>query len=519
MICHHCSAENMPGDSWCSSCGAALSKAPGDVLIGRVIGGQFVLRRKIGEGGFGSVYLADQPSMGRSVVIKTLHPHLAQRPTLVQRFHREGITASKLEHPYAVKMYGSGETEDHHLWIAMEYLSGETFSQRIKSQGRLTQVQLLSFAAPLCEVLSEAHQKGIIHRDLKPDNIMLVNILGREVPKILDFGLAGVLHDDKITQPGSISGTPAYMPPEQWQGLSQTDHRSDIYSLGLIFYYALAARLPFSADSPMAWAIIHSETQPKSFSAYNISIPPSLERAILRAIAKRPEDRFQSIEEFYQALASNPSMIRAPKASLSSPKGETVSAPEVLEEPIFASAPMLQRPTNSKGVLFAGLALLVTMVLFYRLIFPSPRALSAPVIVPTPKALVVPAPSALAAPEAPSVEASTFEGSYVGSGACCGAPQVVRFTLSQQDGSLRGVWEGEATVNFNTVPLGSVVIEGQVAIDRSSILVRGVRWINNPQHLPLSSFRGIMMPDGSLQGEVDASGTGCFCTTFTFIKQ
>ena len=262
MTCRHCNAENTPGDSWCSQCGEALDSASKDPLLGRVIGGQFILRRKLGEGGFGSVYLADQPSMGRSVVIKTLHPHLAQRSTLVQRFHREGITASKLEHPYAVKMYGSGETEDGHLWISMEHLAGETFTQRIKTKGPLSEAQLLSLAAPLCEVLSEAHQKGIIHRDLKPDNIMLVNILGKEVPKILDFGLAGVLHDDKITQPGSISGTPAYMPPEQWQGLSQTDHRSDLYALGLIFYYALTGRLPFSADSPMAWAIAHSGSKP-----------------------------------------------------------------------------------------------------------------------------------------------------------------------------------------------------------------------------------------------------------------
>src|SRR5262249_16381466 len=150
---------------YCDSCGEKLPEKPADPLIGRKFLDEYLIEKKIGSGGFGAVYKATQSSMNRPVAIKVLHKNMSHQTQLVKRFHREGMAASKLDHPSAVKMYTSGETEDGYHWIAMEWLDGDSLDRRLK-QSALTVAELIEVFGPICEVLAEAHVKGIFHRDL-----------------------------------------------------------------------------------------------------------------------------------------------------------------------------------------------------------------------------------------------------------------------------------------------------------------------------------------------------------------
>jgi serine/threonine protein kinase len=306
MNCPRCSALIEAQTTLCENCGEQLSTKPVDPLLGRTLLGEYLITKKIGSGGFGAVYQATQASMNRPVAIKVLHQHLSHQTLLVKRFHREGMAASKLDNPSALKMYTSGETEDGYHWIAMEWLDGESLDKRLKASA-LSVKELNEILGPLCEVLAEAHDKGIYHRDLKPENIMLTPYVGGKIlPKLLDFGIAGIA-DDRMTLAENsmvVSGTPAYMPPEQWQGLAFTDARSDIYALGVIAYQGLCKKLPFRADTAPAWRQQHCEAQPRTLelATQDQSLTPKISAVILKALAKNPEDRYQTAHEFKEAL-------------------------------------------------------------------------------------------------------------------------------------------------------------------------------------------------------------------------
>jgi hypothetical protein len=322
MKCPQCQFINASDNTFCVQCGETLAVKKQDPFIGRSLINQFRILQKIGEGGFGAVYLAEQPSMGRQVAVKILHQHLSYRTELAKRFHREGLAASRLEHPSALIMYNFGETEDNILWIAMELLQGQTLDQKIQ-QGRIPPEELLQIIRPVCEVLQEAHLKGIIHRDLKPENIFLCK--PKETPsgerastsssqislsisnvKLLDFGIAGLLEEGEKSLSNTVSGTPRYMPPEQWKGLKHTDTRSDIYSLGLIIYQALTAMLPFEADSAPEWMQRHCLEEPRSLLDHleTNEVNRALNAVIMRAIHKDPNRRHQTALELFMALSA-----------------------------------------------------------------------------------------------------------------------------------------------------------------------------------------------------------------------
>jgi serine/threonine-protein kinase len=289
--------------------------------LGRVLLNQYVIRERLGEGGFGAVYLAEQPSMQRYVAIKTLHSHVAQRAEVARRFQREGAAASRITHPAAVKMFNLGQTEDGLLWLAMEFVEGEPLSKRL-ARGPLSPTELVEILGPICDVLDEAHEKGIIHRDLKPENIMLTARPGGKFsPKLLDFGLAALLLDEgPRTKSGVISGTPAYMAPEQWQGLKNADARTDIYALGIIAYRALSGRFPFTADTAPAWLHQHCFEDP--FPIEKLVRPGEVSaamcRALMSALEKDPNQRPQSAGDFFSALrAALPHAL--PTESLAAP--------------------------------------------------------------------------------------------------------------------------------------------------------------------------------------------------------
>lgn len=314
MNCSVCGQQNAEGARFCQSCGAPITQPNADPsdLVGQLIGGRYIVKRVIGEGGMGVVYEAEQ-RMGahsRKVAIKTLLPELSNDHTIVSRFYRECGIVAQLEHPNTIRFYDFGETPDKRLYIAMEFVRGESLSDLI-ARGPVAMPRVRRILRQICGALGEAHGLGIIHRDLKPDNIILTNKSGEEdFVKVLDFGIAartevpqaGAKPQTKLTQQGVVLGTPPYMSPEQLAG-QKLDGRSDIYSLGVIAYEMITGRLPFEASSPWEWASKHMTVSPppmRTVTAFDI--PLDLERAVLHALSKTPGERPATVMDFAREL-------------------------------------------------------------------------------------------------------------------------------------------------------------------------------------------------------------------------
>jgi serine/threonine protein kinase len=282
-----------------------------DPFVGReILNGQFKVMEKIGTGGMGSVYKANQLAMNRLVAVKILHPKLANRRDLVSRFRREAKAMSHLSHPNTVKVLLYGELEDGSLYIVMEHLEGRNLNQTVRAEGPLPVERALPILIQVCGALEEAHRSGIVHRDLKPENIFLCNQAGlSDFPKVLDFGLAKVTEREMrpgsiiLTQEGMVFGTPEFMSPEQAQGRSLTP-ASDIYSLAVILYELLTGKLPFDARTPIEFLSLHVTAPPIALGQRvpGKSFPPGLEHVLAKALAKKPEDRYGSAAEFAGAL-------------------------------------------------------------------------------------------------------------------------------------------------------------------------------------------------------------------------
>jgi serine/threonine protein kinase len=285
---------------------------PKDPFIGRtILDGQFEILQKIGTGGMGSVYKASQPAMNRMVAIKILHPKLAGRQDLTSRFRREARAMSQLTHPNTTKVFMFGELpEDGSLYIVMEYLEGRNLNQTVKKGGPMAVERAIPMLVAVCGALEEAHRMGIVHRDLKPENIFLCRVGNiPDFPKVLDFGLAKVTERQMrpgsiiLTQEGMVFGTPEFMSPEQAQGKT-LDARSDIYSLAVILYEVLTGKLPFHANTPMEFIQKHVLETPISINerVEGLTFPVGLWEVLAKALAKRPEERFQTATDFALAL-------------------------------------------------------------------------------------------------------------------------------------------------------------------------------------------------------------------------
>jgi serine/threonine-protein kinase len=281
-----------------------------DPYVGREIAGQFRVLEKIGSGGMGAVYKAEQPEMRRFVAIKILHARYLSRQDLVTRFKREARAMSHLSHPNTARVFLYGQLDDGSCYFVMEYLEGKNLAQTVRREGPMDPLRAIHIMIQTCGALEEAHRNGIVHRDLKPENIFLTAQGGIEdFPKVLDFGLAKVSERQMrpgsliLTQEGMVFGTPEFMSPEQARG-ETLDGRSDIYSLGVILYELLTGKLPFDAKQPMEFIQKHIKERPMTLAerAPDRTFPPGLEAVLMRAIAKKPEDRFASAAEFANAL-------------------------------------------------------------------------------------------------------------------------------------------------------------------------------------------------------------------------
>lgn len=283
-----------------------------DAYIGTEIAGQFRIVSRIGSGGMGAVYKAEQPEMNRHVAIKILHSKYVSRPDLVARFRREARAMSHLSHPNTARVFLYGQLDDGACYIVMEFMEGLNVAQLVRAEGPMDVARAVSIMIQVCGALDEAHRAGIIHRDLKPENVFITSQGGIvDFPKVLDFGLAKVSEREMrpgsliLTQEGMVFGTPEFMSPEQAQG-KPLDGRSDIYSLGVILFEMLTGALPFDAKHPMDFISLHITAEPLKLADRqpNRTYPVGLQEVVRKALGKKPDDRFSSTAEFALALKS-----------------------------------------------------------------------------------------------------------------------------------------------------------------------------------------------------------------------
>ena len=318
--CPRCGEEYGDTNTLCPSDGTVLQKE--DELVGQTLAGKYRIEEKISEGGMGCVYKATHVLMEKTLAIKVLHPALAADDTIVARFTREAKAASRISHPHALTVTDFGESESGVVFLVMEYLRGRTLKEVIRSDGPMPLKRAAEIVRQVAGALSAAHAEGVVHRDLKSDNIMLDETPGGgDWAKVLDFGIAKIKEpvdgkqDPALTAPNLIIGTPQYMSPEQCSQAADIDSRSDIYSLGVIVFEMLAGHVPFSGDSPTETMVKQMQEAAPSLLDDRADLPAAVDQIVGRAMAKKPDERFQSAGELSEALllaaSENPSLEEA----------------------------------------------------------------------------------------------------------------------------------------------------------------------------------------------------------------
>ncbi|HVT10561.1 MAG TPA: serine/threonine-protein kinase [Polyangia bacterium] len=382
-------------------------------LVNQTIGNYRVLRL-LGEGGMGVVYLAQHPVIGRKVAIKLLHAALARDPDIVSRFFNEARAIHMIAHENIVEILDFGQTADGQPYFIMEHLEGESLSEAV-SRGPMPVDQVEAIGVQMCRALGAAHAKGIVHRDLKPHNVQLCTktddsgVDGSLQVKILDFGVAKILAtpdgaQSVKTRTGSLMGTPLYMSPEQCKGAGVLDHRTDIYSLGVMLFEMLAGRPPFTAEGVGELFAKHMLEEPPSLLQFAPATPPHMAAAIMKSLAKEPADRFQSMDEFRKALVGEVKLPALPVPARRSDGGAAhASSPRAATTLSSASSELddsVMRPARTRKLAIAGGAA-VAAVLLVVLLMPKKHAAA-----PTPVAATTPAPEPAPAVPAAAPEAA-----------------------------------------------------------------------------------------------------------------
>ncbi|QRN99255.1 protein kinase [Archangium violaceum] len=466
--------------------GAQAQSAPADVgdpLIGRVLNDKFRILEALGSGGMGRVYKAVQAPLDRLVALKVLNPQYSEGkdPGFQKRFFLEAAVTAKLRHPNTVTIIDYGKSDDGVLYIAMEYLEGQTLAQLLTQVGPLPWMRVLNIVAQVARSLREAHRVGLIHRDLKPANIMVLNQEDdHDVVKVLDFGLVksflpdrGRPDESELTQAGVILGSPQYMAPEQARNVS--DPRSDVYSLGVVMFQMLMGRPPFQAAQSIDVIFKHINEAPPTFASIwpANSVPQEVEALVMRCICKRPDERFQSMDEVLEAVRraassagfsgafSNPRIITGstpipvtgsgpisgpqtgPLPGPASTGASTVALDIAVEEPAKPAARRTLSLALFSGSLLLGLGVAAVVALRSTAPQPSPTPAPEPVAATAPAKQATPAPEpeiipAPLVPPQPAAQPAAAEAAPTEAA----QPTPIRMLIASEPGGARVLYEG-----------------------------------------------------------------------------
>jgi eukaryotic-like serine/threonine-protein kinase len=355
--CPKCGVEYPDSTTLCPADGIALEKTD-DSLLGTILAGKYRVDARLSEGGMGTVYRGTHVLMEKTVAIKVLRPSLAADQNIVARFSREARAASRISHPNALSVTDFGEDEGGIVFLVMEYLSGKTLKQVIRDDGPMPLSRVVDIMRQVGDALSAAHAQGVVHRDLKSDNIMLLGTMVGDHAKVLDFGIAKINEtegefDVGLTAPNLVIGTPQYMSPEQCSQEAEIDSRSDIYSFGVILFEMLVGHVPFGGESPTMVMMKHLQEPVPSVLDERSDIPAPVGRVVARAMAKLPDNRYQTINELLEDLTIAAGMTVRPMlgasiASALEAEGETDTTGVDDQDEVTVVSPRYQSPTGGR---------------------------------------------------------------------------------------------------------------------------------------------------------------------------
>jgi eukaryotic-like serine/threonine-protein kinase len=371
-ICPTCGTEFPADERFCPRDGSALRAQDGGTdLIGSIIADRYLVLEKLGEGGMGRVYLAEHVKMGRKSAVKVMNPGTVTDADAISRFNREAANASRISHQHVAQVYDFGETADGLIYLAMEYVEGESLTDILARDGALSPERAGEIVRQVGEGLSVAHDMGIVHRDLKPDNVMLTKFRdGSDCVKVVDFGIAKAagVEAQKVTRTGLVIGTPEYMSPEQIAG-DPLDGRSDIYSLGLVAFNMLTGRLPFPSKTAQESVIMRLTEPPVRLAQMRpqIAWTPKVQDVMDKALQRDAALRYSSANEFGRALSAAVKGL-----STAAPSGTTqvMNEPDAWVPPTRVSgtpAPADAGRRMGRLAAVAGIVVLVAGVLAYAL--------------------------------------------------------------------------------------------------------------------------------------------------------
>ena len=369
-ICPTCGTEYPANERFCPRDGTALRSQTGNAdLVGSIIAERYHVLKKLGEGGMGQVYLAEHVKMGRKSAVKVMNPGMVNDADAISRFNREAANASRINHPNVAGIYDFGETAEGLIYLAMEFIEGESLTSLVEKSGALAPARAANIAQQAAAGLQVAHDMGIVHRDLKPDNIMIAkNRDGSDCVKVVDFGIAKAAgaENQKVTKTGLVVGTPEYMSPEQLAG-DKLDGRSDVYSLALVAFNMFTGALPFPSETAQESMIMRLTDEPKSLAEMKPDTiwPPAVQSVMRRALKRRASERYQKAEDFGNALSD--AVGRMPRNSAVDVGTTLIDAETVVLQPtpptrVDPSAPparaaapaMLLAPVKSKTPAIVG---------------------------------------------------------------------------------------------------------------------------------------------------------------------